>query len=229
MKKLGILSILLSTSLLLVACQSSNGKPEFEPADDKVEQSSKKEKTAKSSSEEESSSTSTASSTEESSSTSASSQGSEDDSEKTVAGLPKDASEAPTDKIYATGDLKVYYKSYGEGKGFEAQIPDYTGYTPDKVKEVLGQPQEVLENDSATSQTLLDQTELDNIKRAFQSGSITEEQAKAFRMGSFDLVQAIKLGSQYTIYTYNNRQQILVFDEGQLYYMTPDTQYLSFK
>ncbi|WP_438466054.1 hypothetical protein [Streptococcus pluranimalium] len=37
------------------------------------------------------------------------------------------------------------------------------------------------------------------------------------------------MGVQYTIFTYNNRQQILVFDEGQLYYMTPDTQYLSFK
>ncbi|MDY3041674.1 DUF4947 domain-containing protein [Streptococcus pluranimalium] len=223
MKKLGILGILLSTSLLLAACQSSNGKPEFEPADDKVEQSEKKEKKEKSS---ESSSEESSSSTEVSSETS---QKIDESPKKTVEGLPKDASEAPTDKIYATGNAKVYYVSYGSGKGFEAQIPDFTGYTPDKVKEVLGQPQEVLENDSATSQTLLDQTELDNIKRAFQSGSITEEQAKAFRMGSFDLVQAIKLGSQYTIYTYNNRQQILVFDEGQLYYMTPDTQYLSFK
>lgn len=226
MKKLGIFGILLSTSLLLAACQSSNGKPEFEPADDKVEQSEKKEKKEKSS---ESSSEESSSSTKVSSSSSETSQETDESPEKTVEGLPKDANEAPTDKIYATGNAKVYYVSYGSGKGFEAQIPDFTGYTPDKVKEVLGQPQEVLENDSATSQTLLDQTELDNIKRAFQSGSITEEQAKAFRMGSFDLVQAIKLGSQYTIYTYNNRQQILVFDDGQLYYMTPDTQYLSFK
>ncbi|MXQ49486.1 hypothetical protein GRB29_08920 [Streptococcus pneumoniae] len=44
MKKLGIFGILLSTSLLLAACQSSNAKPEFEPADDKVEQSEKEEK-----------------------------------------------------------------------------------------------------------------------------------------------------------------------------------------
>lgn len=179
----------------------------------------KKEKSSESSSEESSSST------EASSSSSETSQETDESPEKTVEDLPKDASEASTDKIYATGNAKVYYGSYGSGKDFEAQIPDFAGYTPDKVKEVLGQPQEVLENDSATSQTLLEQVERDNInKRAFQSGSITEEQAKAFRMGSFDLVQAIKLGSQYTIYTYNNRQQILVFDEGQLYYMTPDTQ-----
>ena len=224
MKKLGILGILLSTSLLLAACQSSNGKPEFEPADDKVEQSEKKEKKSSESSSEESSS-----STEASSSSSETSQETDESPEKTVEGLPKDASEAPTDKIYATGNAKVYYVSYGSGKGFETQISDFTGYTPDKVKEVLGQPQEVLEKDSATSQNVLEQVERDNIKRAFQSGSITEEQAKAFYMYTVDLNQAVNMGVQYTIFTYNNRQQILVFDEGQLYYMTPDTQYLSFK
>lgn len=209
--------------MLLAACQSSNGKPEFEPADDKVEQSERKEKSSKFSSEESSSST------EASSSSSETSQATDESPEKTVSGLLKDANEAPTYKIYATANAKVYYVSYGSGKGFETQISDFTGYTLDKVKEVLGQPQEVLEKDSAISQNVLEQVERDNIKRAFQSGSITEEQAKAFYRYTVDLNQAVKMGVQYTIFTYNNRQQILVFDEGQLYYMTPDTQYLSFK
>ena len=45
----------------------------------------------------------------------------------TTEGLPRNAQEAPKDKIYATGNLKVAY-SRNDDKIF-AQTPDYEGYT----------------------------------------------------------------------------------------------------
>ncbi|WP_438836152.1 hypothetical protein [Streptococcus pluranimalium] len=103
--------------MLLAACQPSNGKPEFEPADDKVEQSEKKEKSSKSSSEESSSST------EASSSSSETSQETDESPEKTVSGLLKDANEAPTDKIYATGNAKVFMCLMVQVKALKHKFP----------------------------------------------------------------------------------------------------------
>ena len=53
--------------------------------------------------------------------------------------LPANASEAPTDKIYATGDSVVYYKK--DGDALEAATPDYEGYTKNIVKKILGEPE----------------------------------------------------------------------------------------
>ena len=41
--------------------------------------------------------------------------------------LPANASEAPTDKIYATGDSVVYYKKMDDT--LKAATPDFEGYT----------------------------------------------------------------------------------------------------
>ena len=77
-----------------------------------------------------------------SSSSSSSSKSSSKDIEKTTDGLPEDANHAKKDKIYATGDAKVYYQSYESG-GFEAQIPEFKGYTQEKVKSIFGEPEKV--------------------------------------------------------------------------------------
>ena len=57
----------------------------------------------------------------------------------TTEGLPKNAQEAPKDKIYATGNLKVAYSRNGDT--IFAQTPDYEGYTTALVQTILGNPE----------------------------------------------------------------------------------------
>lgn len=70
--------------------------------------SSSSKQSSKSKSSSSSSSSSSRSSSKENSSSSK-------DIEKTTDGLPEDADHAKKDKIYATGDAKVYYQSYESG------------------------------------------------------------------------------------------------------------------
>ena len=50
--------------------------------------------------------------------------------------LPANASEAPTDKIYATGDSVVYYRK--DGDTLEAATPDYEAILKNLFKKFLG-------------------------------------------------------------------------------------------
>ena len=76
-------------------------------------------------------------------------------------GLPQDAQSAKTDKIYATGNAKVYYRSF-EG-GYSAQTPDFKGYTEEKVREILGAPETVIREPNYIKETFKRQ-ELENLK-----------------------------------------------------------------
>lgn len=76
-------------------------------------------------------------------------------------GLPQDAQSAKTDKIYATGNAKVYYRSFEEG--FSAQTPDFKGYTEEKVREILGAPETVIREPNYIKETFKRQ-ELENLK-----------------------------------------------------------------
>ena len=137
----------------------------------------------------------------------------------TTEGLPKNAQEAPKDKIYATGNLKVAY-SRNDDKIF-AQTPDYEGYTTALVQTILGNPEKQI-TDPAYIAESFENTELENIKGLYHEGKITEEQAHAFLMGAVDLKQASKFGVNYTIYTYKNNTIQLVFENDQLLYITPN-------
>lgn len=220
-KYITTLSLTLLSTLILTACvvpRPSETKKESQSrtsTSSKISSSSTKTETSSSSS----SSTSPSSSTEVSSPT---------DEEKTAKNLPKNADEAPKDKIYATGDAKVYYHSYGEGQGFEAKAPDYLGYTKEKVVAILGQPQSETTDPNEISAKTAD-PELENIKAIFQAGKITEEQAKAFYLTSYDVSLASQMGSSYTLYSYYDGSVILIFDGDELYYMTPNTDYLHFE
>ena len=144
----------------------------------------------------------------------------------TTEGLPKNAQEAPKDKIYATGNLKVAY-SRNDDKIF-AQTPDYEGYTTALVQTILGNPEKQI-TDPAYIAESFENTELENIKGLYHEGKITEEQAHAFLMGAVDLKQASKFGVNYTIYTYKNNTIQLVFENEQLLYITPNPDVVFFK
>ena len=184
--------------------------------------STSKKKTFKKSSS--SRSTSSNSSSDSSSSPSTTTQSSSDI--VTTEGLPRNAQEAPKDKIYATGNLKVAY-SRNDDKIF-AQTPDYEGYTTALVQTILGNPEKQI-TDPAYIAESFENTELENIKGLYHEGKITGEQAHAFLMGAVDLKQASKFGVNYTIYTYKNNTIQLVFENDQLLYITPNPDVVFFK
>lgn len=141
-------------------------------------------------------------------------------------GLPRNAQEAPKDKIYATGNLKVAY-SRNDDHIF-VQTPDYEGYTTTLVQKILGNPEKQL-TDPAYMSKSFQNIELENIKKLYHEGKITEEQAHAFLMGAVDLKQASTLGGNYTIYTYKNNTIQLVFENDLLLYITPNSDVVFFK
>ena len=184
--------------------------------------STSKKKTFKKSSS--SRSTSSNSSSDSSSSTSTTTQSSSNI--VTTEGLPRNAQEAPKDKIYATGNLKVAY-SRNDDKIF-AQTPDYEGYTTALVQKILGNPEKQITDPTYIAESF-ENTELENIKGLYHEGKITGEQAHAFLMGAVDLKQASKFGVDYTIYTYKNNTIQLVFENDQLLYITPNPDVVFFK
>ena len=144
----------------------------------------------------------------------------------TTEGLPKNAQEAPKDKIYATGNLKVAYSRNGDN--IFAQTPDYEGYTTALVQTILGNPEKQI-TDPAYIAESFENTELENIKGLYHEGKITGEQAHAFLMGAVDLKQTSKFGVDLTIYTYKNNTIQLVFKNEQLLYITPNPDVVFFK
>ena len=144
----------------------------------------------------------------------------------TTEGLPKNAQEAPKDKIYATGNLKVAYSRNGDN--IFAQTPDYEGYTTALVQKILGNPEKQITDPTYIAESF-ENTELENIKGLYHEGKITGEQAHAFLMGAVDLKQASKFGVDYTIYTYKNNIIQLVFENDQLLYITPNPDVVFFK
>ena len=144
----------------------------------------------------------------------------------TTEGLPRNAQEAPKDKIYATGNLKVAYSKNDDH--IFVQTPDYEGYTTTLVQKILGNPEKQITDPAYISESFQN-IELENIKNLYHEGKITEEQAHAFLMGAVDLKQASKFGVDYTIYTYKNNTIQLVFENDQLLYITPNSDVVFFK
>ena len=179
--------------------------------------SSKKKTTKKSSSSRSTSSTSTGNSSSSPSTTS---------DIITTEGLPRNAQEAPKDKIYATGNLKVAYSKNDDN--IFVQTPDYEGYTTALVQKILGNPEKQITDPAYISESFQN-IELENIKNLYRKGKITEEQAHAFLLGAVDLKQASKFGVAYTIYTYKNNTIQLVFENDRLLYITPNPDVVFFK
>jgi len=189
--------------------------------------SSKKKTTKKSSSNRSSSSNPSNNSSSSSHSSSSPSTNTNTTSELiTTEGLPRNAQEAPNDKIYATGNLKVAYSRNDDN--IFVQTPDYEGYTTALVKKILGNPEKQV-TDPAYINESFQNIELENIKKLYHEGKITGEQAHAFVMGAVDLKQTSKFGVDLTIYTYKNNTIQLVFKNEQLLYITPNPDVVFFK
>ena len=189
--------------------------------------SSKKKTTKKSSSNRSSSSNPSNNSSSSSHSSSSPSTNTNTTSELiTTEGLPRNAQEAPKNKIYATGNLKVAYSRNDDN--IFVQTPDYEGYTTALVQKILGNPEKQLTDPAYISESFQN-IELENIKNLYHKGKITEEQAHAFLLGAVDLKQASKFGVDYTIYTYKNNTIQLVFENDQLLYITPNPDVVFFK
>ena len=209
----------LSLSLLFLSACVPDLKINFKK--EPTTTSSKKKTTKKSSSSRSTSSTSTGNSSSSPSTTT------ETTSDIiTTEGLPRNAQEAPKNKIYATGNLKVAYSRNDDN--IFVQTPDYEGYTTALVKKILGNPEKQV-TDPAYINESFQNIELENIKKLYHEGKITEEQAHAFLMGAVDLKQASKFGIDYTIYTYKNNTIQLVFENDQLLYITPNPDVVFFK
>ena len=209
----------LSLSLLFLSACVPDLKINFKK--EPTTTSSKKKTTKKSSSSRSTSSTSTGNS-----SSSPSTNTNTTSELITTEGLPRNAQEAPNDKIYATGNLKVAYSRNDDN--IFVQTPDYEGYTTALVKKILGNPEKQV-TDPAYINESFQNIELENIKKLYHEGKITEEQAHAFLMGAVDLKQASKFGIDYTIYTYKNNTIQLVFENDQLLYITPNPDVVFFK
>ena len=209
----------LSLSLLFLSACVPDLKINFKQ--EPTTTSSKKKTTKKSSSSRSTSSTSTGNSSSSPSTTT------ETTSDIiTTEGLPRNAQEAPKDKIYATGNLKVAYSRNDDN--IFVQTPDYEGYTTALVQKILGNPEKQLTDPAYISESFQN-IELENIKNLYRKGKITEEQAHAFLLGAVDLKQASKFGVAYTIYTYKNNTIQLVFENDQLLYITPNPDVVFFK
>ena len=89
----------------------------------------------------------------------------------------------------------------------------------------MGEPEKV-STDLASESKTLEEKELENLKRLVQEQKISTEQARAFLAGAVDIAQASNLYN----YSYKNEQiSIILSQEGELLYVTPDPDYLYFK
>lgn len=137
--------------------------------------------------------------------------------------LPKNADEAPTDKIYATDGSEIYYES--SSVGFQASIPDFEGYTADKVKKVLGEPTKTI-SDESDMEIQLKQGEQKRIVDLFKKEKISQEEARAFYAGATDFSLS-DLGNYY-IYEYTDKNIILLFSKSnnKLEYISPNPDFV---
>ena len=111
-------------------------------------------------------------------------------------GLSQDAQSANIDKIYATSNAKVYYRSF-EG-GFSAQTPDFKGYTEEKVREILGAPETVIRDSNYIKETFKRQ-ELENLKALYQSQYVTEGTGEGFLFGSSRYCTSCRLRTRLSV------------------------------
>ena len=177
-KKITLLATLLLSLFFLTACMS-DFQSHFKPEETSSRASSKKqEKSEKEGSSSKKSSKTSSSNKEKKESKT------ETSSSKKMEDLPANASEAPTDKIYATGDSVVYYRK--DGDTLEVATPDYEGYTKNFVQKILGEPENVLSDPKYLVETFSEK-ERENLVKLYQEGHLTDEQLRAFWAGAIDI------------------------------------------
>ena len=217
-KKITLLATLFLSLFFLTACMS-DFESHFKPDESSRTSSKKQEKSEKEAPSSKKSSKASSSKKEKKESET------ETSSSKKMEELPANASEAPTDKIYATGDSVVYYKKYDGG--LKVHTPDFEGYTTKIVKKILGKPEKTHVDSNYMLETFSEK-EKENLVNLYQEGLLTEEQLHAFWAGVIDLAQTSQLEQTFTVFTYKEGQVQLVFKDDNLVYITPDPEVLYF-
>lgn len=218
-KKITLLATLFLSLFFLTACMS-DFQSYFKPEETSTGSSSKKqEKSEKEASSSKKSSKASSSNKEKKESKTKTS------SSKKMEVFPANASEAPKDKIYATGDSVVYYKKYDGG--LKVHTPDFEGYTTKIVKKILGKPEKTHVDSNYMLETFSEK-EKENLVNLYQEGLLTDEQLHAFWAGVVDLAQTAQLEHTFTVFTYKEGQVQLVFKGDNLVYVTPDPEVLYF-
>ena len=217
-KKITLLATLFLSLFFLTACMS-DFESHFKPDESSRTSSKKQEKSEKEAPSSKKSSKASSSKKEKKESET------ETSSSKKLEELPANASEAPTDKIYATGDSVVYYKKYDGG--LKVHTPDFEGYTTKIVKKILGKPEKTHVDSNYMLETFSEK-EKENLVNLYQEGLLTEEQLHAFWAGVIDLAQTTQLEQTFTVFTYKEGQVQLVFKDDNLVYITPDPEVLYF-
>ena len=226
LKRFSAILLTILTIVTLTACKS-NGKGQAnlnKPTEESS--SSKSEEKTKSTSKEKKTSKETQSSSKES--------GEKDNSGFSEKREVSDegGQSTPKDKIYAKGHGSVSYNS-SDGQ-IKAQVPSYEGYTEEKVKEVLGEPEAVIRDPKYLTGNFRNQ-EIKNLKSLYLDQHLTKEQLSAFGAAVADVAVGVGLAggdesaNSYVLYSYKKNEVFLVFYKGQLLYITPDPDYLNFE
>ena len=225
LKRFSTILLTILTIITLTACKS-NGKGQAN-SNKPIEESSssKSEEKTKSTSKEEKTSKETQSSSKES--------GEKDNSGFSEKREVSDegGQSTPKDKIYAKGHGSVSYNS-SDGQ-IKAQVPSYEGYTEETVKEALGEPEAVIRDPKYLTGNFRNQ-EIKNLKSLYLDQHLTKEQLSAFGAAVADVAVGVGLAggdesaNSYVLYSYKKNEVFLVFYKGQLLYITPDPDYLSF-
>ena len=226
LKRFSTILLTILTIITLTACKS-NGKGQAN-SNKPIEESSssKSEEKTKSTSKEEKTSKEPQSSSKES--------GEKDNSGFSEKREVSDegGQSTPKDKIYAKGHGSVSYNS-SDGQ-IKAQVPSYEGYTEEKVKEALGEPEAVIRDPKYLTGNFRNQ-EIKNLKSLYLDQNLTKEQLSAFGAAVADVAVGVGLAggdesaNSYVLYSYKKNEVFLVFYKGQLLYITPDPDYLNFE
>lgn len=170
-KKITLLATLFLSLFFLTACMS-DFQSHFKLDETSSRASSKKqEKSEKEASSSKKSSKASSSKKEKKESQT------ETSSSKKMEELPANASEAPTDKIYATGDSVVYYRK--DGDTLEAATPDYEGYTKKFVQTILGEPENVLSDPKYLVESFSEK-ERENLDQTLSRGTLNRRTTPCF-------------------------------------------------
>ena len=167
-KKITLLATLFLSLFFLTACMS-DFQSYFKPEETSTGSSSKKqEKSEKEASSSKKSSKASSSNKEKKESKTKTS------SSKKMEVFPANASEAPKDKIYATGDSVVYYKKYDGG--LKVHTPDFEGYTTKIVKKILGKPEKTHVDSNYMLETFSEKEKENPNKEVNQDGNQKPEE-----------------------------------------------------
>lgn len=122
-------------------------------------------------------------------------------------------------------DEPVRYES--DGERMTAYLPDYSHYDQEDVKQILGEPREVI-TDKAKIQEMLEGQEWQLAKEEYQAEKLSETQAKAFMFSASDVSIASGIGMNIEAWLYDDGKPNVYIGDNEVVYVTPKVDYIDF-